>query len=114
MKFLFITIFSFILIHPAFSKLEANSTTPKYIGLDVRTGFETRINPANGSLNIPIGDLEKKVISMIPDKSQEIIVFCESGGRSDRAKKILNSMGYKNIKDIKTWRVWNKKYNSNQ
>jgi len=77
------------------------------IGLDVRSIEEIIDNPAPGSINISLGMLPGEVEEKIADKSSEICVFCEKGGRAERAKDYLESLGYSNVVNFGTWREWN-------
>lgn len=76
-----------------------------FMALDVRTPEEISKNPANGSINIPIDQLESNFDKL--DKSKKILVFCEAGGRASRAKKILQENGFKDVQNIGSWRDWN-------
>ncbi len=77
------------------------------VGVDVRTVGEVTNSPAGDSINIPLSDLADRISKEVPDKSKEILVFCASGGRSAVAKIRLEKMGYKKVKNIKTWNAWN-------
>lgn len=80
------------------------------IGIDVRTWAERKINSAKGSLAISRDDLKEELSKRKISKEQEIVVFCEAGVRAGKAKKILNDLGYKKVKNIGSWREWNKDY----
>ncbi len=90
--------------------LSTSLIASEVIGIDVRTWLERKINSADGSLHIPTGDLKEELENKKVLKDQPIVVFCESGGRSARAKKVLEELGYTNVKNIGTWREWNKDY----
>lgn len=68
--------------------------------LDVRSEIEYNRNHLLEAKNIDVSDLEQKVEEIIPDKKQEIIVYCQSGTRSKQAREILESLGYTNIKNL--------------
>jgi len=55
-----------------------------------------------GSINIPAGDVEERAEQVVPDKDQEIIVYCASPDcpASPKAAKKLNEMGYTNVYDF--------------
>lgn len=76
------------------------------VGLDVRSSVEVKLFEANGSVHIPVGDLEERMGEL--DKSKTILVFCESGGRAGSAKNLLSSKGFKNVINVKDWRTWRK------
>jgi rhodanese-related sulfurtransferase len=79
----------------------------KKIGLDVRNEEEVIDNPAPSSVHIPLGRLPDEVESEISDKTSNILVFCEKGGRAERAKEYLESLGYSSVENFGTWREWN-------
>src|SRR3989338_9161640 len=61
--------------------------------LDVRTRGEFSDRHIEGSVNIPIGELETN-IEKLP-KEREIVAICAHGIRSARATKLLLSRGFK-------------------
>ncbi|MDR2570590.1 MAG: rhodanese-like domain-containing protein [Oscillospiraceae bacterium] len=73
--------------------------------LDVRTQDEFDAYHIEGSVLIPIDELESR-LSELPDKSVPIIVFCKAGIRSERAAEILSAHGYTNIHDMQTVDRW--------
>ena len=79
----------------------------KKIGLDVRTAAEIFENPAPGSLHIQLSDLPNEVESKISEKTAEVLVFCEKGGRAEKAKDFLVGLGYTNVTNFGSWREWN-------
>ena len=86
--------------------IEMMETEDNYIILDVRTKEEYAERRIEGSVNLPLQEIEK-ISSLIPDKNTPIFLHCRSGKRSSRAAKILVSMGYTravNIGGIKDYR----------
>lgn len=69
--------------------------------LDVRTKQEFNEGHLNGAIAIPYYDISKSIKSLVPNKEQEIIVYCKSGGRGIRAVQILNELGYINVLNLK-------------
>lgn len=65
--------------------------------LDVRTENEYKIMRIRGSINIPINLLSSNVVSVFPNKSECILVYCACGPRAAQAVQILKNMGYTNI-----------------
>jgi phage shock protein E len=61
--------------------------------VDVRTQAEFMKGHIKGSINMPIGDLRKRMLELNHDKP--IITCCRSGGRSSMAKGLLAAAGYK-------------------
>lgn len=69
--------------------------------LDVRTLFEYKIKSLKNSKRIHIGDLEENLSQVKKWNSESfdkpIVVFCASGVRSAKAKKILIKNGFKKV-----------------
>lgn len=63
--------------------------------IDVRTPEEFHSGSVKGAKNIPLQVLQTKLGSL--DKEKPVVVFCRSGNRSDMAKSILESNGFKNV-----------------
>ena len=77
-----------------------------YILLDVRTKGEYEIGYIPGAINIPLSDIDEKIISFLPDKSQMSLVYCRSGNRSREASDKLSKLGYTNILEIGGINAW--------
>ncbi len=63
--------------------------------IDVREPAEYAESHVEGAVNIPLGDLIKR-IDEVP-KDEEVVVYCRSGGRAGVALQGLKSMGYTNV-----------------
>ena len=96
-----------------FSDVNKDSDIAKYsqivqeeeaIGLDVRSIKEFERNGSTSAVNIPIAQLSSRFDEL--DKKKTVLVFCESGGRSLVAKKLLQMKGFKKVINIKDWRTW--------
>lgn len=75
--------------------------------LDVRSPGEYASGHIKGALNVPHDKLESRLGEMPKDKSTEIVVYCQSGGRAGTAESILVKKGYTNIKDLTGhWQNW--------
>lgn len=77
-----------------------------YILLDVRTKGEYESGYIPGAINIPLSDIDEKIISFLPDKSQIILVYCRSGNRSREASDKLSKLGYSNVLEIGGINAW--------
>ena len=77
-----------------------------YILLDVRTKGEYESGYIPGAINIPLSDIDEKIISFLPDKSQMILVYCRSGNRSRGASDKLSKLGYSNVLEIGGINAW--------
>ena len=88
-----------------FSRKDINEGVVQYrrednaVLLDVRTGEEFSEGHIEGSLNLPIGEIDRAA-TVIPDKSVPIYVYCRSGNRSARAAAYLKGNGYASVYDI--------------
>lgn len=68
--------------------------------VDVRSPQEYKETHLNGSINIPIYEIEEKSKEIIPNKNNVYILYCQSGGRSKKAIKILEKQGYSKLYNI--------------
>ena len=60
--------------------------------IDVRTPAEFHAGNVNGSINIPLQEIEKK-IDEVKGLPQPIVLCCASGARSGAATQFLKSKG---------------------
>ena len=68
--------------------------------LDVRDPDELDEGYIDGSVLIPLDEVEQKAQSLLPDKDKPLLVYCRSGKRSKDAAEILDNLGYKNVYDF--------------
>ena len=68
-----------------------------YIIVDVRTQREYDEGHIPKAICIPNETIDKEPPPLLPNKEQEIFVYCRSGRRSKEAAQKLANMGYKNI-----------------
>lgn len=69
--------------------------------IDVRTRQEFKEGHIEGALLIPYYEIKRNIEKMVPDKNQEIVLYCKNGGRSLKAYEILKKLEYKNIYNLK-------------
>ena len=67
--------------------------------LDVREEIEYHTYNIGGK-NIPLSKLTEKPGFVHPNKTDEIIVICKAGLRSQTAQSILINNGYQNVKNL--------------
>ena len=67
--------------------------------LDVRTSEGYADGHIEGSINLPIGEIDRAG-TVITDKDVPIYVYCRSGKRSERAAAYLKGNGYTKVNDI--------------
>lgn len=70
--------------------------------VDVRSPDEFSAGNAAGSLNIPLGDLDRGTRNL--DPSRWIIVCCASGTRSGMARRWLLKHGFHHVLNVGSWR----------
>lgn len=73
--------------------------TPGGVLLDVRTPQEYRGGRIPGSRNLPLQGLDR-VQMVVRDKTAPLFVYCHSGARSGQAVRLLQRMGYTNVRNI--------------
>ena len=77
-----------------------NKSTPGLQLVDVRTPEEYGVSHIKDAQNICVteDDFKEKVAGL--DKDKPVYVYCKKGGRSARASKILQEMGFKEVYDL--------------
>ncbi|MCG2461738.1 rhodanese-like domain-containing protein [Flavobacteriaceae bacterium F89] len=68
--------------------------------LDVRTPEEFQEGHLDRALNINWYDSDFAEQIQRLDKEKTIYVYCKLGGRSAKASKVLDSLGFKNVVDL--------------
>ena len=70
--------------------------------VDVRSVEEFAVAKKDGSINIPLTSLKKRMKEL--DNTKPIILCCASGSRSGLARRILSTNGFENVYNAGTWR----------
>jgi phage shock protein E len=65
--------------------------------IDVRSPSEFQSGHLPGAMNLPLDQLEIEAPRRLPDKDRPLLLHCQSGMRSDTAKRKLAGMGYRNV-----------------
>ncbi len=73
--------------------------------VDVRSPGEFAGGHIEGAVNVPVGDLERRLGELGP-KDGVYVVYCASGMRSARAKGILQASGRTNVHDLGAMSRW--------
>jgi adenylyltransferase/sulfurtransferase len=68
--------------------------------LDVREPHELEICRLENTAHIPLGALKERISELEQFKGREIVVYCRSGGRSQRAASFLASNGFKPVYNL--------------
>jgi rhodanese-related sulfurtransferase len=76
--------------------------------IDVREDNEFAAGRATGAMHVGRGILERDIEKHVPDKGDEIVLYCGGGYRSALAADNLQKMGYTNVLSmaggIRGWR----------
>jgi rhodanese-related sulfurtransferase len=89
---------------------EETSNNPGLMLLDIREPYEYDAMHIQGALNVPRGvlesscefDYEETVPELANARERDIIVICRSGKRSALAADVMQQLGYKKVKSLKT------------
>ena len=73
--------------------------------VDVRTDGEFAQGHLPGAKNIPVQDLPARA-DEVGDKSKPVVVYCRSGQRSARAKRLLEEAGYEQVINLGPMSAW--------
>jgi rhodanese-related sulfurtransferase len=74
---------------------------------DVREDNEWQAGHAAGAEHLGKGIIERDIVSEVPDKSTEVILYCGGGFRSALAADALQHMGYNNVYSMAGgWKAW--------
>lgn len=73
--------------------------------IDVREEYEYKVSHIKNSYNIPLNNLDS-IDDYGLSKDMKIIVYCQSGRRSEMALEKLTDMGYTNVYDMSGIDSW--------
>lgn len=77
--------------------------------LDVRSQEEYRSGHLPGAKHIHYKELSSRLSELNAAKDEEIVVYCEVGGRAQVANQVLESAGYKRVRTLeghmRNWRA---------
>ena len=76
--------------------MSLNQDHSSAIIIDVRSPLEFASGHVDGAINLPLDHFVDRYAGVIPDKSQQVVVYCASGGRSAQAVQFLLAQGYAN------------------
>ncbi|HTL47340.1 MAG TPA: molybdopterin-synthase adenylyltransferase MoeB [Verrucomicrobiae bacterium] len=71
-----------------------------FLLIDVREPFEYQIASIQGAKLMPLGTLQDHLPELEAYKNKEIVAHCHHGGRSRRALQMLQSRGFKKLKNV--------------
>lgn len=88
-------------------RLVASTPQPELVLIDVREINEVQRASIAGAIHVPLGQLQQTVPGLVPQKSTPIVVYCESGLRSQRAAQLLLTLGYSRVAHLRSGiRAW--------
>lgn len=76
--------------------------------LDVRTPEEFAARHLEGSINVPVDELDARLGELESRKAGPIIVYCKSGSRAERAKIALDKAGFSKVYNLRSIDNWEK------
>jgi rhodanese-related sulfurtransferase len=79
---------------------EARARAGEATLIDVREADEWAQGHVPGAVFIPRGFLELRVEEKVPDRAQEVILYCAGGTRSALAARALKDLGYENVSSM--------------
>lgn len=65
--------------------------------IDVRSPGEFASGHVDGALNLPLDHFVDGYAALAPDKSRQVVLYCQSGGRSGQAVQFLVQQGYSKV-----------------
>ena len=99
------------MINSLAGKQEDVELTEDTVFIDVRSLDECASGKIDCSTVIPLQDIKANISNQISNKNTPILLYCASGMRSSRARKILLDMGYTNVTNTGSMSATAKKFN---
>ncbi len=85
-------------VNPADAVLLMNRE--KAVVVDVCGADEFAAGHVAGAKNVPLGELEAKLASVVKNKNNPLILVCASGMRSKRAVAVAKKLGFENAHSL--------------
>lgn len=67
--------------------------------VDVRSRAEFRAGHSKKALNIPVGELSRR-LGELGSRQRPVVICCQSGFRSRRAARVLQRAGFEQVMDL--------------
>jgi rhodanese-related sulfurtransferase len=75
--------------------------------IDVREDDEWRAGHVPGAEHIGKGVIERDIVARVPNKDEELVLYCGGGYRSVLAADALQKMGYRRVRSMAGgWKAW--------
>ena len=68
--------------------------------IDTREPHEYEEAHIEGGRLVPPGLLRDEIASVVPDRSQRVVLYCRSGNRSGKAAQEMAELGYENVANV--------------
>jgi phage shock protein E len=68
-----------------------------YVIIDVRTTEEWNSGHLASAQHLELQSVTANIEQLVPDKNQQVYLYCRSGNRSGQAKTLVEAMGYTNV-----------------
>ena len=72
----------------------------KAVVVDVCGADEFKAGHVAGAKNLPLDELESKLVGVVKNKATPVILVCASGARSKRAVAVAKKLGYENAHSL--------------
>src|SRR5579871_3512457 len=82
---------------PARVQEKLAASDPSFVLVDVREKHEWSEGYIPGAIHVPRGFLELQIEEAVPEKEQQVVLYCAGGTRSMYAGLTLKQMGYENV-----------------
>ena len=83
----------------------------KAVVVDVSEADEFAAGHVGGSKNVPVGQLEEKLGSVVKNKTLPLILVCATGARANRGLAVAKKLGYEQAEvlsgGLKAWKEAN-------
>ena len=107
-----------MLLWPTLRSASAGSLSPaqavqlinreKAVVIDVCEAEEFAAGQVGSAKNVPLGQLEERLPSLVKNKSLPVVLVCASGARANRAAAVAKKLGYEKAEalagGLKAWR----------
>ncbi len=68
--------------------------------LDIRTTADFKNGHIKGAKNVPLSDFAGSVDALKADKSEPVLIYCNSGNTVSRAIKLLKKAGFEKVNNL--------------
>ena len=75
---------------------------PDAVLIDVRTIQEWNTGHLESAIFLPVAQFPGSIERIVPDKSQQVILYCKSGVRARKMMKLMQNLGYDNVLNAKS------------